>query len=636
MKPRQPCVRRETFRQLARRGSLSRIEALESRTMLAADLLVSVFDDTGGLSVLRYDENLNPVAGGVPTSMTVAAVQGLAVAPDGTFFISSLASGQVLHYDNGGNLLGALGAGDAVPAPLIAPSTLVFGPNGHLYVGDLQSASIFEFDTSSPTQQYLQSETLFLGYAPGGFAFEDDGELVVGDLFFQGLNHYDTSDNLTVWIEQGSGIHPAAVLIRPDGDILIGDITLGQDPMAHHQVVLYDVSEDTTSQFINLTTPVGTGESAGFPPQPTALAYDQSGDLLVGLSPDHNLNGAIQRYNPDTGAFIETLVSNIGTPTGIAFLEVPVIDTVVGRHIFYNQSSFDGNNAGIDPVSDNAAIATDKNAYLPNGTTAIFENVTSYSRGINGIMVDLTAGGNHAAITAADFVFKVGNNNTPGSWAAAPAVSGLSVVLGGGVAGSDRVIITWAAGAIKNQWLEVQVLANANTGLATPDVHFWGNKIGDVGISTPATVFQTTTTDSAIVFATQGAGKPVTATSDFNRDGQTTTTDSAIVFANQGTITRINIGPGGPFAPEAEPAVDSDGGSAVALALAISVSEKASVSEPVHTVKAASAVELLPPRDRFFAEIAFALSAEKSLAEGVEIVSVSEDLLDELVDALSF
>ena len=611
-------------------------EILESRDLLAVDMLVSVFNDTGGLSVLRYDEAFQPVPGGVPTSMSVAAVQGLAVAPDGTFFVSSLASGQVFHYDNAGGLLGVLGAGDTTPAPLQAPAALSFGPNGNLYVADLQSASIFQFDTSSPSQQYLPSETLFLGYAPGGFDFEDDGELVVGDLFFQGLNHYDTSGNMTVWIEQGSGIHPAAVLIRPDGNVLIGDITLGMDPFDHHQVLLYDVSGDSYSQFINLTFPVGTGDSAGYPPQPTSLVYAPDGDLLVGLSPDQNGNGAIQRYNADTGAYIETLVSSIGTPTGIAFLQVdePVVG-IVGRHIFYNQSSFDGGSAAIEPVNDNAAIATDKTPYLPLGTTAVFDNITSYSRGINGIMVDI--GNIPGPITASDFIFKVGNNNTPSTWAAAPAPSAVSLVPGGGIAGSDRVIITWPSGSIMNTWLEVQVLANANTGLVTPDVHFWGNKVGDSGTGTPATTFVTNTTDSLQVFATLGGSKPITDLRDYNRDGQVNTTDSLQVFANLGSIVRLNVGPGGPFAPEAEPAVaGDDGGSAVASALAISTGEKLSLSGPVPAVIHTRASEPLPPRDRYFAEIAASMSAIQSLAKGAEEVSVGDALLDELVEALSF
>ena len=257
---------------------------------------------------------------------------------------------------------------------------------------------------------------------------------------------------------------------------------------------------------------------------------------------------------------------------------------VVDRHIFYNQSAWDGNSAAINPPNDNAAIATDKDAYQPNGTTAVFNNITSYSRGINGIMVDLSAGGNHAAISASDFIFKVGNNNAPSSWVAAPAPAGVSVVPGGGVGGSDRVIITWAAGAIRNQWLEVQVKANANTGLAAADVHFWGNRIGDSGTSTLATTFNTNATDSAQAIATVGVVKPITDLRDFNRDKAVNATDSAIVFANVGMLNRLSVATVGPFAPVADPTSARDNGrSAVATGLGQRV--------------AGQATELLPTAD---------------------------------------
>jgi hypothetical protein len=226
---------------------------------------------------------------------------------------------------------------------------------------------------------------------------------------------------------------------------------------------------------------------------------------------------------------------------------------VIGRYVFYNQSAWDGNNAAINPASDNAAIASNKSAYLPGTGVATSASATSFSRGINGIMVDLAAGGNHAAMTAGDFVFKVGNNNAPSTWAAAPAPAAISVVPGGGTGGADRVIMTWPSGSIANKWLEVQVLANARTGLTMPDVHFWGNRIADSASTSPASSFETTSTDAAQVFASIGPGKPISDPRDYNRDGRVTSTDAAIVFANIGSITRINIG-GPPFAPEGKSA----------------------------------------------------------------------------------
>ena len=60
---------------------------------------------------------------------------------------------------------------DATPATLYFPGTLAFGPNGNLYVADLDAGglgagAIYQFDTNSTTQQFLSANTLVL---PSGF-----------------------------------------------------------------------------------------------------------------------------------------------------------------------------------------------------------------------------------------------------------------------------------------------------------------------------------------------------------------------------------------------------------------------------------------------------------------------------------
>ena len=75
---------------------------------------------------------------------------------------------------------------------------------------------------------------------------------------------------------------------------------------------------------------------------------------------------------------------------------------IVSRFAFYNKSNWDGQN-GSSNIADNLAIATDKQALLP-GQTATFQNYTSYSNGMNGIIIDvrnfegvITPGRLHAA-----------------------------------------------------------------------------------------------------------------------------------------------------------------------------------------------------------------------------------------------
>ena len=91
------------------------------------------------------------------------------------------------------------------------------------------------------------------------------------------------------------------------------------------------------------------------------------------------------------------------------------VSALVGRYVFYNNSRYDGHTGYIsgDPainIFDDNAIATDKTALLP-GHLATFANYTSYSRGINGIMVDIAGLANPGSISAADFQFQVGNGS---------------------------------------------------------------------------------------------------------------------------------------------------------------------------------------------------------------------------------
>src|SRR5262249_28006769 len=117
------------------------------------------------------------------------------------------------------------------------------------------------------------------------------------------------------------------------------------------------------------------------------------------------------------------------------------------------------------------------------GGTATQANYTNYTRGINGIIVDV-ANRPGQTLTASDFTFRVGNANDLGTFTTAPAPMSITVRPGAGVGGSDRVTILFANNAIKNQWLEVTTLATPATGLGSPDVFYFGNSVADTFNST--------------------------------------------------------------------------------------------------------------------------------------------------------
>jgi hypothetical protein len=237
---------------------------------------------------------------------------------------------------------------------------------------------------------------------------------------------------------------------------------------------------------------------------------------------------------------------------------------ILERRLFYNNSKYDGNNPAVNSADD-VALASDKSALLPGGT-ATFANVSSYSRGINGIMLDLA--GSHPSITAADFTFTIGNNNSPSTWAAAPSPLSVTVRAGAGLGASDRVEIIWADGAIINTWLQVIVAANANTGLpqkagypaGQADVFFFGNALANSGLGDTATMATVNTTDELGARNNPASlfnNIPLTNLFDYNRDGVVNTTDQLLARnhpTSAGNVLRyLSIG-NPPAAPEAAPA----------------------------------------------------------------------------------
>ena len=165
------------------------------------------------------------------------------------------------------------------------------------------------------------------------------------------------------------------------------------------------------------------------------------------------------------------------------------------------------------------------------GETATFENYTSYSKGINGIMIDVSNLENASALSASDFEFKIGNNGDRSTWVTAPARTAVILRSGAGTQGSNWIELVWADGTIKDEWLQVTMLANADTGLVSPDVFYFGNAVGESGNS--STNAAVNASDSLGARGHESTG-PVSITNpwDYNRDGTVNGADVTIAQQN--------------------------------------------------------------------------------------------------------
>jgi len=224
--------------------------------------------------------------------------------------------------------------------------------------------------------------------------------------------------------------------------------------------------------------------------------------------------------------------------TGTASVVITILGVdepaVVGRHVFYNNSAFDGNDPAAD-AADDQAVAIDKTALLP-GRTATFANYTSYYRGINGIMVDIAHWADPGDVTVDTlseyFRFRVGNTDDPAAWTTAPTPSGVTICEHAGDGGSHRVTITWPDYAITNRWLEVTVLA-AGTGLVADDVFYFGNAVAEAGNSN--TDARTTVIDLLLARNNRNILFPTALDDpyDYNRDRRVNVTDVLLARNNQ-------------------------------------------------------------------------------------------------------
>ena len=272
-----------------------------------------------------------------------------------------------------------------------------------------------------------------------------------------------------------------------------------------------------------------------------SIEVDRKAGVGGTYAPIATLAGGITLFDDTTIArgtqyfYVVKAIGQVGTslPSNELSATVPA-PTIVGNSIFYNGSSYDGQN-GSSNLTDRAAIATDKQALLP-GQTATFQNYTSYSRGINGIIIDVANLDNLPRFE--DFSLSVGNDNNLANWSGAPVPTLINVYPGRGPGGSTQITLIWADNAIQNQWLRVSLLANPHTNLLADDVFYFGNLIGGTGQHVNQAIVNTT--DIAVAKLAVNTTATLTSIADFDRNGKITVTDIAIAkINNQHTIQLI-------------------------------------------------------------------------------------------------
>lgn len=310
--------------------------------------------------------------------------------------------------------------------------------------------------------------------------------------------HFDAAKLSATAVQKGSAL-------QPDHVVQSNELSLGQV-----RILLY--SEQNTIISDGEILQLGFGVAEGAPLGPVTVSL--SGVLLA----DPNA-APIAADNVNSG-----IVTVTDTPPAV----------VQDRMLFYNNSSFDTTN-------DADAIATDKTALLPGGV-ATFANYSSYSRGINGVMIDVSDLAEPGNIGADDFVFKVGNTDDPSSWSIGSMPVDVQVLSGAGTGASDRIVLIWVDDnddnvadpneAVTGAWLQITIAANADTGLSSESIFYFGNGPGEVGDRSGLDA-NVNIADVFAVFNNQAANVDVSNVYDHDRDRAVNIVDLFYTFNHQ-------------------------------------------------------------------------------------------------------
>lgn len=211
--------------------------------------------------------------------------------------------------------------------------------------------------------------------------------------------------------------------------------------------------------------------------------------------------------------------------------------SIVGSHVYHSGSSFAG--GGVPDALDSSKQLA-KEGPVPQELT--YDNLINSSRGINGLAFDFE--GLPGSLTAGDFEFLMSPQgafnqltNPAEDWQAAPAPSAISLIEGS----LSRVVLEWPNNAIANRWLRITVRANANTGLAVPEVYYIGHLLGE----TTGPIGGIYTVAFADITPIRGAaGQNVSAGSihDIDKSGTVAFADISAMRSNVGAqLTNITI-----------------------------------------------------------------------------------------------
>jgi uncharacterized protein (TIGR03663 family) len=166
------------------------------------------------------------------------APRGMAFAPDGTFYTADSRNHRILHFSPKGSLLGEWGTfGDGASSPnpmgtFNEPWGVAVAPDGTVYVSDTWNHRIQRFTATGKAigmwGVYGQGETPDAFWGPRGLAVDSQGHVYVADTGNKRIVVFDANGKFitqfgTAGLDPGQFDEPVGVAVAPDGTVYVTD-----------------------------------------------------------------------------------------------------------------------------------------------------------------------------------------------------------------------------------------------------------------------------------------------------------------------------------------------------------------------------------------------------------------------------